>query len=72
MEKIKDTEILENLMWMCVQYLGDMDGEWLSHQCMSAGENALDLLKRAGLAESDDDVNYKLLWDKLKEMKNAE
>ncbi len=65
---IAEKEIYECLIDMCTQYLGDGDGELLYHGCMSAGENALDLLKRAGLAESDDDVNYKILWDNWKAM----
>lgn len=68
---IEEYEIYECLMDMCSQYLsktGDIDS-LLDHGFMSAGENALDLLKRAGLAETEDDINYKLLWDKWKEMK---
>ena len=60
----ENKDVYECLIDMCVQYLGDMDGEWLYHECMSAGENALDLLKRAGLAESKDDCNYKIIESK--------
>jgi hypothetical protein len=38
--------LLNALAWMCVQYLGD----GLDHQCMGAGEDAVDLLIRYGLA----------------------
>ena len=63
---ISKKEILENLMNMCSQYLGkDLEGIYFHHDFMVAGENALDLLKRVGLAETEDDVDYKLLWDKL-------
>ncbi len=63
---IKKKEILECLMEMCSQYLAkDPEGTYYHHDFMAAGENALDLLKRVGLAETEDDVDYKLLWDNL-------
>ncbi len=66
----QDKEILECLMDMCSQYLakGPDSDEWLEHSFMSAGENALDLLKRFGLAISKDDVTYRLSPHKLKDL----
>lgn len=68
---IEKYEIYECLIDMCVQYLADteeIDG-YLSHDCMSAGENALDLLYRLGLAETEDNYNYKILWKNLDKLK---
>ncbi len=47
-----DHRVLAALAWMCEQYLGDGSG-WLDHECMCAGERALDVLTAHGLVERD-------------------
>lgn len=41
---------LKTLAWMCEQYL-DQNGK-LDHECMSAGERALELLFHSGFVDS--------------------
>jgi hypothetical protein len=48
----RERRILRALAGMCEQYLSDNSG-WLDHQCMSAGEEAFDILVEYGLAEPD-------------------
>lgn len=48
-----ERQLLTALAWMCEQYLGSGKAEWLDHQCMGAGEDAVALLVKYGLvAES--------------------
>ena len=56
-------ELTECLIMMCEQYLAkntNLD-EWLEHDFMCAGESSLNLLVKMGLAETEDNVTYKLL-----------
>lgn len=46
-----ERRLLVALAWMCEQYLGDGKGEWLDHQAMSAGEDAIALLAQYGMVE---------------------
>ena len=57
-------------MEMCNQYLSKTEdtGSLLHHDFMACGENALDLLAHEGLAETKDDVDYKLLWENLEKI----
>jgi len=45
----KEEKLLAALAQMCAQYL--TDGEMLDHMCMTAGENAVDLLFEYGLVD---------------------
>ena len=57
MDKNEQDRLLHALAWMCVQYIGGVDGEGgytqLDHQCMNAGEEAVRLLVKYGLLEPD-------------------
>lgn len=46
-----ERELLIALAWMCKQYIGDHDADWLDHMCMGAGEDAVRLLVKYGLVE---------------------
>ena len=46
-----ERRLLATLAWMCEQYLGNGKGEWLDHEAMGAGEDAIELLARYGLVE---------------------
>jgi hypothetical protein len=53
----EEKELLEALAWMCQQYLSDQrhlagGGNSLDHMCMSAGEDAVELLFKYGLVDS--------------------
>jgi hypothetical protein len=41
--------LLRALALMCVQYIGE--GDWVDHQCMEAGEEAVELLVKRGMIE---------------------
>jgi len=45
----QERQLLHALASMCAQYLGVVDNSYLDHMCMSAGENAVDLLVAYGL-----------------------
>ena len=78
-EKLKrlkrgNTALIEALMDMCSQHCfnhnyGQVDeftNPLLSHDFVSSNEGALALLVEAGFAETDNNVDYRLLYDKLK------
>jgi hypothetical protein len=68
-----NTALLSALMDMCYQYLSiDEDSDYCYHGFMSCGETALSILRTAGLAETKDQVIYKLLWDSLKNREEEE
>jgi hypothetical protein len=71
--KVGNTYLLEALMNMAQQYLATEDeiDSTVHHQFISAGENALSLLQDAGMARTDDNVEYVLLWGKLEERKRG-
>ena len=46
--------LLHALAWMCQQYISDADGKSLDHMCMGAGEDAVALLYKYGLVDSDE------------------
>ena len=39
------------LAWMCEQYIGSGRADYLDHECMSAGEEAVAVLADYGLVE---------------------
>lgn len=45
-----EKQLLVALAWMCEQYISDSEG--LDHECMSAGEGAVELLFKYGLVDS--------------------
>ncbi len=45
--------LLRSLAWMCDQYLSESPEGGLDHMCMSAGEDAVDLLVGHGLVKLD-------------------
>jgi hypothetical protein len=45
----QESALLRALALMCEQYIGD--GQALGHQCISAGEDAIELLVRYGMVE---------------------
>lgn len=47
----EERRLLGALAWMCEQYLNDGTGT-LDHLCMSAGEEAVELLAKHGLVEA--------------------
>jgi hypothetical protein len=47
---------------MCEQYIGSGHSDWLDHQCMSAGEDAVELLIHYGLVEPWPDGRRGGLW----------
>jgi hypothetical protein len=65
--KVGNTRLLEALMDMCNQYLGNP----CNHGYMSVAEGALEVLEEAGMAEFHGDSHYKLLWEKLEERKKG-
>jgi hypothetical protein len=46
-----ERQLLIALAWMCQQYLGSPDSDGLDHECMSAGEQAVELLVKYRLVE---------------------
>ena len=46
-----ERRLLVVLAWMCEQYLGSGNADGLDHQCMGAGEDAVELLISYGLVE---------------------
>ncbi len=46
-----EDRLLIALAWMCEQYIGSGKQDWLDHQCMGAGEDAVRLLVEHGLIE---------------------
>lgn len=68
-----NTKLIEVLMDMCAQYLGDIDDSSIcTHLFMSAGENVFDVLCEAGMAEGIDGATFKLKWDVLEKRKENE
>jgi len=49
----RERRLLRALAWMCAQYLGEAGNRSLDHMCMSAGEEAVDLLVAYGLVAPD-------------------
>lgn len=45
----EERELLVALAWMCEQYIGSGEADWLDHMCMGAGEDAVRLLVKYGL-----------------------
>jgi hypothetical protein len=43
--------LLSALAWMCEQYIGSGKADFLDHDCMSAGELAVDVLAEHGLVD---------------------
>ena len=41
--------LLRALALMCAQYIGE--GDWVDHQCIGAGEEAVDILAKYGFIE---------------------
>jgi len=39
------------LAWMCEQYIGTGHADFLDHQCMNAGERAVEVLESYGMVE---------------------
>ena len=48
-----ERRVLHSLAWMCEQYLRTPEGD-LDHLCMSAGEEAIEVLSSYGLIEMTD------------------
>ena len=46
-----ERRLLVALAWMCEQYIGGGGDDSLDHQCMGAGEDAVELLVHYGLVE---------------------
>lgn len=44
-----ERQLLTALAWMCEQYLGSGKANWLDHEAMGAGEDAVALLAKYGL-----------------------
>ncbi|MBS0297267.1 MAG: hypothetical protein JSR45_13235 [Proteobacteria bacterium] len=59
-----DTErrLLRALALMCEQYIGSGNADWLDHQCISAGEDAVELLIDYGFVEPWPDGRRGGLW----------
>ena len=47
----KEQRLLSALAWMCEQYIGSGRADFLDHECMSAGEDAVAALADYGLVE---------------------
>ena len=62
-----NTELINALMYMCLQYLPMEEGEFevCDHYCMSAGEEAERVLIECGMAEHIDGRTFRLLWDEF-------
>ncbi|WP_082448354.1 MULTISPECIES: hypothetical protein [unclassified Sphingomonas] len=45
----EERHLLTALAWMCEQYLGSGKADWLDHEAMGAGEDAIALLAKYGL-----------------------
>ena len=58
-------EALEALCLMWEQYCGDQWG----HMCMSAGENAEDVLSQYGLLIFKEGYEREVNWDRLEQLK---
>ena len=46
-----EQRLLRALAWMCEQYIGIYQTDFLDHECMSAGEGAVAVLADYGLVE---------------------
>jgi hypothetical protein len=46
-----ERRLLVALAWMCEQYIGSGRIDFLDHECMGAGEDAVRLLAEFGLVE---------------------
>lgn len=62
---ILELKLVEALMDVCSQRLGNYFNTMVAHDFMSDGEQALGLLEDLGFAETEDQINYKLRYDKL-------
>lgn len=70
--QLGNTVLFEALMDMAAQYLSvDGDSDDCHHGFMCAGENSMAALEEAGLASTDDQIRYTLLWEKIEERKKA-
>ncbi len=47
-----ERQLLVALAWMCEQYIGSGKRDWLDHMCMSAGEDAVELLAKYGMVDT--------------------
>ena len=47
----KEQRLLGALAWMCEQYIGSGSADFLDHECMGAGEEAVAVLADYGLVE---------------------
>ena len=47
----KEQRVLQALAWMCEQYIGSGRADFLDHECISAGEDAVAVLADYGLVE---------------------
>jgi hypothetical protein len=48
----EERKLLVALAWMCEQYLGSGTADHLDHMCMSAGEDAVELLEKYGMVDT--------------------
>jgi len=75
-EKYKrgNTELLDALMWMCAQYMAPYldNPDRCAHSFMSAGESAMYVLVRAGMAKEDGGDSFILDWAALEKRKAGE
>lgn len=73
-----NTKLIEALMDMVNQFFrrpktaDPVGGEWLCHRFTSAEEGAISILIEAEMAEEVEGKGYRLLWDKLDELKKLE
>lgn len=68
-----NTALISALMSMVGQFFYDNHGdEVLTHSYMSAEEEAIDVLLKAGFAEEVEGGGYRLLWEKLSEREASE
>ena len=49
----QETKLLNALAWMCQQYLARGTDDFLCHDCMAAGQQAVALLAEYGLVEPE-------------------
>jgi hypothetical protein len=56
-EELAD-ELTGALEYMALQYLSDVDGEVMNHDCMIAGERCLEILEALGKVKTEDGIHY--------------
>jgi len=47
----QEERLLGALSWLCEQFMGSGRADFLDHECMSAGESAVEILASYGLVE---------------------